>query len=70
MSFDFCSCSYESPEDQTVTPPVTPPEPKPEWSQAYKEALYQPNCYMVKPGDQVEIPIMKAYAVWAFMLMN
>ena len=60
----FCSCSYESPEDQTVTPPVTPPEPKPEWSQAYKEALYQPNCYMVKPGDQVEIPIMKAYAVW------
>ncbi len=40
------------------------PEPQPDVNEKYLEASYTPNCFMVKPGESVDIPVLKAYAIW------
>ncbi|MCD7962142.1 MAG: fimbrillin family protein [Rikenellaceae bacterium] len=38
----------------------------PEYIDSYpEESLTSPNCYIVKPGMYQEIPVLKAYTVWA-----
>ena len=61
------SCSYSNDDDQTEHENKPDPEPEPEPEpdpEKYTEALKLPNCYMVKPGESVSIPVLKAFAVW------
>lgn len=61
------SCEYHNDDDQTEHENNPDPEPEPEPEpdpEKYTEALKLPNCYLVKPGESVSIPVLKAYAVW------
>jgi hypothetical protein len=49
----------EDPVETGSADPVVSEDPEP-------EMLLLPNCYMVKPGNTVRIPVSKAYAMWAF----
>ena len=57
------SCSYHN-DDNPNEYPDPQPEPQPDVNEKYLEASYTPNCFMVKPGESVDIPVLKAYAIW------
>lgn len=70
LGMGVAGCSYHNDDDPNVYPDLKPdpeptPEPEPEVNKEYAEACQQPNCYMIKPGESVSIPILKAYAVWS-----
>ena len=63
------SCSYHNDDNPNEYPDPQPepepePEPQPDVNEKYLEASYTPNCFMVKPGESVDIPVLKAYAIW------
>ena len=63
------SCSYRNDDNPNEYPDPQPepepePEPQPDVNEKYLEASYTPNCFMVKPGESVDIPVLKAYAIW------
>ena len=67
------SCSYHNDDNPNEYPDPQPepepePEPQPDVNEKYLEASYTPNCFMVKPGESVDIPVLKAYAIWISML--
>ncbi len=64
------SCVYHNDDNPNVYPepepiPTPEPEPIPDRNPEYIKAAYSPNCIMVQPGTSVDIPVMKAYAMWA-----
>ena len=61
------SCSYHNDDNPNEYPDPQPepePEPEPDVNEKYLEATYTSNCFMVRPGQSVDIPILKAYAMW------
>lgn len=63
------SCTYSNDDNPNVYPTPEPapdpePEPEPGVNERYLEAAYSANCFLVKPGRTVDIPILKAYAMW------
>lgn len=66
------SCVYHNDDNPNVYPdpdpepiPTPEPEPEPDQNEEYVKATYSPNCYMIRPGTSVDIPVKKAYAMWA-----
>ena len=69
LSVGNVACSYHNDDNPNEYPDPQPepepePEPGPDINQKYLEAAYTPNCFMVKPGQSVDIPILKAFAMW------
>ena len=59
------SCFYHNDDNPNEYPDPQPePEPEPDVNEKYLEATYTSNCFMVRPGQSVDIPILKAYAMW------
>ncbi len=63
-------CTYHNDDNPNVYPDIPDPEPEPEpepepTNEKYAQAIYQPNCYMIRPGESISIPILKAYAIWS-----
>ena len=60
-------CSYNNEDDQIVKPEIEEPEPDPipePLPAEYLVALKQPNSFILKPGENITIPVIKAFAVW------
>lgn len=69
LSVGNVACSYHNDDNPNEYPDPQPepepePEPGPDINQKYLEAAYTSNCFMVKPGQSVDIPILKAFAMW------
>ena len=69
LSVGNVACSYHNDDNPNEYPDPQPepepePEPGPDINQEYLEAAYTSNCFMVKPGQSVDIPILKAFAMW------
>lgn len=69
LSVGNVACSYHNDDNPNEYPDLEPepepePEPGPGIDRKYLEAAYTPNCFMVKPGQSIDIPILKAYAMW------
>ena len=63
------ACSYSNDDNPNEYPDPQPepepePEPGPDIDEKYLEAARTPNCFMIRPGSSVDIPIRKAYAMW------
>ena len=63
------SCSYHNDDNPNEYPDPQPgssqnPAQNPMSTKKYLEATYTSNCFMVRPGQSVDIPILKAYAMW------
>ena len=69
LSVGNVACSYHNDDNPNEYPDPQPepepePEPGPDINQKYLEAAYTSNCFMVKPGQSVDISILKAFAMW------
>ena len=64
LSVGNVACSYHNDYPDPQPEPEPEPEPGPDINQKYLEAAYTSNCFMVKPGQSVDIPILKAFAMW------
>ena len=69
LSAGNVACSYHNDDNPNEYPDPQPepepePEPQPDVNEKYLEAAYTSNCFMVKPGESVDIPVLKAYAIW------
>ena len=72
LSVGNVACSYHNDDNPNEYPDPQPepepePEPGPDINQKYLEAAYTSNCFMVKPGQSVDIPILKAFAMCLFL---
>ncbi len=68
LSAGNVACSYRNDDNPNEYPDLQPepepePEPEPDIDRKYLEAAYTPNCFMIRPGASVDIPILKAYAM-------
>ena len=66
----LASCVYHNDDNPNIYPDPEPipqpkPEPEPDINEEYVKAAYSPNCYMVRPGTSVVIPVLKGYAMWS-----
>lgn len=65
--FFTVACNYSNDDNQTVIPDIEDPEPDPlpePLPAEYLAALNLPNSFIVKPGESITIPVIKAFAVW------
>lgn len=63
----FTYCSYSNDDEQVLHPEIEEPEPDPvpePLPAEYYAALSNSNAFIVKPGESVTFPVMKAFAVW------
>ena len=63
LSVGNVACSYHNDDNPNEYPDLEPepepePEPGPDIDRKYLEAAYTPNCFMVKPGQSIDIPIL------------
>lgn len=63
------ACSYRNDDNPNEYPDPRPepepePDPEPDVDRRYLDAAYTANCFMVGPGRSVDIPVLKAYAMW------